>query len=294
MKMKGRILYGISSLLVIDMICCVPVTVYGAEYGPERTLLEADLNKSLSSYHSFLTMNHYELSQSPSEAGSYLATVEITAESEYAEFKLNALISYRQTGQEWLMDSCEWTQLDYQVVDYPSEKQLAALLESGRAGLEAADSVIVNVAENDDGTISCVSLYETGMEGYYTQSVQIATVWMYDPEQDMWILSEMDKKYETPELSEIEGSWPLMGDEEGKITVSNAEDAEFDVDIRCGRLVTNKLHVIYDPDTGNYTGKIETGKTVYVRFAVADDNFPYNWLCVGDKERLVAFISVGI
>lgn len=294
MKMKGSILYGFSFLLIIYIICRVPATVHGTEYGPERTLLEADLNKSLSSYHSFLTINHYEISQSPSEEGSYLATVEIKAESEYAEFELSALISYRQTGQGWLMDSCEWMRLDYQVVDYPGENQLAALLESGRAGSEAADSTIVNVTENGDGTISCESLYETGVEGYYSQSVHIATVWTYDPEQDMWILSETDKKYETPELSEIEGIWPLMGDEEGKIIINNAEDAEFDVDIRCGRLVANKLHVVYDPDTGNYTGKTETGKMVYIRFAVAEDNIPYNWLCVGDKERLAAFISVRI
>lgn len=252
--------------------------------GPEKDQLERDLTESLENYKNFLTLSSYEITQSLTEDRNYSATAEVIAESEYAQFQLQAEVTYTKYDQGWSIDSCELEELSYQVIHYPTEDTIDSLIKSGaEAKSPEGDRTLVSLTQNDDYTVVSESSVNMAMGTHITQIAYITSSWSYNPVLNNWEVTASDLVYETPKLSGIEGNWPGIA---GDIIVSNVSDNGFDVYYTYLDLDT--VHVAYNEDFDLYEGKLPSGVLVSVKISYTESTnkttIAYNAENVGDYK----------
>mgnify|MGYP003310929662 CR=1 FL=1 len=233
----------------------VTISGYSAET-VSSDKLSTDLQSSLNEFHQSnfdCLLNILEISvlKSLTEEKTFTATIDVSAESQYAVFQYIADITYTKYDQGWAMDNCTWSLMEYTAIRYPDANGVLQLKqESGVAQQEEISLTFEN------GIINYRGKDIINWSPIANCSKEIELSWYYTPYNDWWTTPGIgwDSEGEKCTLSStLEGTWQLgKGD---MATISNVSDSGFDLEIKAAHYETDVFHVevgnIYISDEGN-------------------------------------------
>lgn len=250
--MNNRLLNKKKMLLRLLIMLCCSFILFGCigKKAPNESQIEEDLQTNVVEYKEFLKLKDYEITQSLTEDNTYTATIDIIAESQYAEFQLNADVIYTKYDQGWKMDDCVITKKDVQVKTYPTGEQVAELIREGYGDSDWQNNgfgkIIGNVVLNEnEKSITYSGTYEEELTSHITTTYTIDSYWEYDSESDNWKYTDYDVNKKS-KLSGIEGEWTYTDNTTyaylfSPIIISNLTENGFDI---CDKgLGTNIAHV---------------------------------------------------
>ena len=200
------------------------------------------------------------------EDKTYTATVNVVANSQYAEFQLNADVAYAKFDQGWEMTNCTWTENAYQLVRYPDEDDMTKIINASEE-LTEANLIPQTCSEmaTDLEQITYTGDFSQTVNAHVSRSGEIVSQWNYEKDTDTWRFVDRQENLEYT-LTDIEGEWESeaarMSRMDGVISISNYTGSGFDT--RSSMYHTDTVHVTYQglDESGSYlvyTG----GKTDY-------------------------------
>lgn len=245
--------------VLLAICCCMCLVSCGAEKAPKAPddkLIQADLEEEVTYYKDFLSLKEFEIQQSLTEETEYSATISAVAESAYAEFELTADVVYTKYDQGWGLDSCDWQELGYSVVNYPDVEAATEWIRNGLGRSDEKWKNQENITVNEDTNLQTVIVhgnYKNSLGGRIDVVNNVVSRWSYDSNSDSWQINSSDGS-EQVSLKKIEGIFSSKY-HDGSIIISNVTEDGFDV---CDTAFnTNTVHVTYhETDDGfiRFTG----------------------------------------
>ena len=86
---------------------------------PTQKQLQADIGKALSEHNQYVSVTGIETEKSLTNENSFTATLNITAESKYADWTYTADLAYTKYDQGWIIDNVAWATENYIVQRFP-------------------------------------------------------------------------------------------------------------------------------------------------------------------------------
>lgn len=238
----------------------IPVIILGicmlsacGESSPKEEQIQQDLNTEIVNHKPFLTVDAYTIEQSLTNEDTYSATIAVNASSEYAQFDMQAEVEYVKFDQGWDITNCVWTENGHTVVAYPDTDTMTEILNSNEKiiDLELDSQTCTDISENAD-SLSCTGEINEEVNQYLSREGEVVSDWSYDPENDSWIIGEVQKSINY-QLKNAEGTWPSIYSDYGATTITISNITDTGLDISCDTYKTDTIHVemVENPVFGN-------------------------------------------
>ena len=173
---------------------------HNGKKGPSSDMLQEDIVNALSEKNPHATLTEAETVKSLTEDGKYDITLNISAETKYADWNYQIALSYTKYDQGGMLDRTTWNScvyepiypeasvlMDYIVNNYYDEiYQLEYLLPADTYWLDNTYS------SETQQILFCWSKEKARKHGVYTETVR--TYWHYDPDTDNWVLLESKRQ----------------------------------------------------------------------------------------------------
>ncbi|WP_278453726.1 hypothetical protein [Thomasclavelia spiroformis] len=193
---------------------------------PDNDLIKNDLKTSLTEYKEFLDLNDYKIDKSKTEDKTFTATIYVTANGQYATHSLVAEVSYTRYDQGWQMDTCDWSNLEFSITNYPQSEEI----------IQWNDYIEKNVIIKDiDGHNSFLTVHRiinTNVSKYIHISDEEKKNYEYNPENRFWdeaTTENIDTQVSVDK--EIEGTYYSI--DEGMVTkISDVNGNSFKFSIK--------------------------------------------------------------
>ncbi|MBQ8559036.1 MAG: hypothetical protein IJ439_03525 [Tyzzerella sp.] len=237
----------------------------------EPNTVREDLEKELLVYNSNFKMKDYEITQSMTEDKNYSGTASVQAESKFAKINLIADFLYTKYDQGWQLDYCSFNIVDYEIVKELDEGYIFQLYskQNGERGHA------VNYDENEltDERFVAYGTFYLDKGDYLNVEGDVQTTWIYDIEQDEWVVEqEKSNSYNILDY-DVQGTWKQYDDNDC-IYIKNQSKEGFDVKVEgISDLPEEWIHVelvTNDKDSKQeavYKGDSSNGRALTVKFS---------------------------
>lgn len=248
--MKKVLILFLTALLLLGLCACgaepenseVATTV--ADDGgkaPSDEMIREDVSGKLATKNQYATLCGVETVKSLTNEGTYEITLNIMAETKYADWVYEAKLEYTKYDQGWMLDDLDWLQEAYTVTGEPTGEEIAAILNEMFADTDALyggweyafpvenGSVIPSESDSENLCFTWTTTIEL-MHAKYDMDMRSS--WHYSAASDSWALDEVDDlealkdKYAvyftegTPEIvADFTGEWVSAGG--STITISD-------------------------------------------------------------------------
>ena len=285
--MKKKITgYGIIISVIVFLVGC------SGSKAPSKEMIKEDLEKNIVNAGEFLKLKDYEIIQSVTEDKNFTATIAVEASGNYADFELEANVSYIKYDQGWQITDCSWLTNSYEVTSYPSEKEMTKMVNNLVGPMEYSEMTCDKNQICFKGEIN--DYYEECK--YINGKVIVTSLWNYNPGSDTWEYQEDSKTEESicEVTDKLAGSWEIYDDDDPAdfdIIVSNVSPTGFDIECTCYK--TNTVHVemedvVDSPDSIYFYG---TGATADADHYKAENADVKVRLCLSDFDNFIQYNS---
>lgn len=215
--------------------------------GPSDEQLQMDIQDSLSQYHSGMygydvSISEYEIERSLAGDTGYSAQLNVTAKSLYAEFQYVANVDYTRYDQGWMIDKCEWTMSNYEVVRYPDEAELQLMKEQQ----DVSESAEIEIT-SQGGYFSYTGKLTSQWNQFIKTEYEVTITWVFDIYSDGWLFESKTSHNEQFEFTKsLEGTWNLSEEKylsKGKMVISDVDGSGFDMQLITNHYSTEVFHV---------------------------------------------------
>ncbi|BFK23202.1 hypothetical protein F300043A5_14970 [Massilimicrobiota timonensis] len=219
MKKILKIILYLSFVLILVSGC-------GNSSQPDNDSIKNDLKTSLKEYKDFLTLNDYKIDKSKTDDKTFTATIDVTANGQYATHSLIANIFYTRYDQGWQMDACDWSDVEFSITNYPQSEEI----------MQWSDYIDKNVTiqdiNGDNGILMVHRIINTDISKFIHIADEETKNYEYNPENGFWnegITENMDRKVSVDK--EIEGTYYSIS--EGMVAkISNVNGDTFKFSIK--------------------------------------------------------------
>ena len=213
---------------------------------PDNDLIKNDLETSLTEYKEFLFLDDYKIDKSKTEEKTFTATIDVTANGQYATHSLVAEVSYTRYDQGWQMDTCDWSNLEFIITNYPQPEEIMKWNNYIDKDVTIenidGDNDILNIHRviNTDVT-KYIHISEKEIENYnYNSEIGL---WEYSRTEDIEDLITVDK--------EIEGTYYSI-DNSYVIQISEVNEGTFKYSFKGVEQNKWQIEDIFKPSGWNF------------------------------------------
>lgn len=190
-------------ILLIFVVIILSIT--GCSNGskePSEDLIKSDLESSLTKYKDFLTLSDYKVDKSKTENNTFTATIDVTANGQYATHKLSSNVVYTKYDQGWQMDKCTWKERDCEINNYPSSDEIMNWINYSDKG------VIIKEIDGDNGVLNITRAIETIVANYIHILDEEIETYNYNSEIGIWEYEKTENNGRTITIDkELEGTY---------------------------------------------------------------------------------------
>ncbi len=205
-------------------------TPSGKKNAPSKDVITEDVKNALASENPHASLTKVETVKSSTEETVFAVTLDIEAQSRYADWNYELYLYYRKYDQGWMLDHTQWPKSNYEVTRQPSSEEMVAyaseyLPSSAASHSHAGDFMLpitnpsMNFGFNDsiDKTVIELSWDAVEPDKYCAHIYRIVSLWEYDAESDTWELTEnaddsyLDDSYSGREIYNLDysGEWEV-------------------------------------------------------------------------------------
>ncbi len=184
---------------------------------PSKSLMQTDILDALSVENAYASITSAEVVKSLTNDDTYSMTLDITAETTYADWQYQAEMFYTKYDQGWMLDEVNWLSEEYVLARTPDVDTILALVNE-----EEALSEIVPM---DTGVLDYDDIFESETLLFsWENRVQLkhahywaayTTRWVYNAASDTWCFTDYDddsaylaERYDfNNENLDFSGSW---------------------------------------------------------------------------------------
>lgn len=207
-----------------DSIALMPVTQEQGtrKNGPEEPSIQLDIEREISVIPN-MKLNDISVIKSLTEENYYEATLQITAATNYADWKMECDISYTKYDQGWMLDEIDWNSKEYVIARTPDVDTLSEIANNTEISVYYRDTLPV-----ENATVDVSNVEDTGIIGLHWTKIydymhatcigEYITMWNYDSEIDNWVFYPSDDGFgfirqETvvPDPVDFSGVWNGSG-----------------------------------------------------------------------------------
>ena len=257
---------------------------------PDQKLIQEDLEQALFEHNQYASITGIETVKSLTNEGTYSITLNVTAETKYADWTYEAELTYTKYDQGWMVDDVDWVKENYNqvripdsaamneyVAEYLPNHQLLQKyssygeymfpIESSTVEFEFCDAV------NDSALI--FRWYSVYRGKFQTMTCPYTSYWEYDEKIDNWTLivddergslgyhvHDEDRRLVTIDNLDFTGSWDdhiqLGKQVPVNITISNYSPDGFEASIYWQIYDINEREIVGSKSaTGKFTRSYE-------------------------------------
>lgn len=178
----------------------IEVSMPISKNAPSPDTISTDIAEALAQKNPYATVTNIEPVKSLTNEGSYQITVNVTAESVYADWEYEADLYYTKYDQGWMVDPVDWNTENYTLTRIPDSDAMSAIADNFLSSYDdtrlndmapvQSGNVILYPDSFDTGILSFEWKAVTESLKHAQYAVSYSSEWAFDPSSDSWHLLE--------------------------------------------------------------------------------------------------------